>query len=159
LSRDIYLGSEYAKQAEGWHPANHTTPASYFGNLSDVGAYVSAAAMLQMMRNKWNSTPDRFFSLYNVPLAKAITRYTDPVLGASFLRATRAHEIGSIDGHVSLETAALQVAHDPVVAAEIMLANLEGKFLATDAIRARAKKLLRAFPQPISDSLEALFED
>jgi hypothetical protein len=160
LDGRIYLGAEHTEGAtgDGWDPSVHTTPGSYLGDVSDVGAFVGAAALLQAMRDEWDRKAERWSMQYALPLAAALARFTDPVIAAALLRGIAVHEVGFEEsgGRVSDVLAALD--HDaqpPTLAAELLLAARQRKLpreLRTDAFI----RQLSRFPADIGAGLEYL---
>jgi hypothetical protein len=159
LDHAIYLGAECAidEPAGGWDPAVHTSPGSYLGNVTDVGAFVGAAALLQSMRDAWSRSAERWSMRYTMPLATVLGRYTDPVIVAGLLRGVSAPEVwGETERELARALLALDhsVQHG-VLAAEILLAARQRKLPrgpATDVFRER----LQTLPEGIGSALMAL---
>ncbi len=135
LANHLFLASELitdeGPSSEWYHTAIHTSPGSYLGSISDVGAYVGCAAMLQKMRNDWAANAKRFSTAYSVPLDVALRRFTDPVIAAALVRGTAAHELQSVSLVEPLNQTFMELHHlgqHPVFAAEILLADHAGKF-------------------------------
>lgn len=159
LDGAIYLGAECALDdpAGGWHPAVHTTPGSYLGNVSDVGAFVGAAALLQGMRDAWNRSAERWSMRYAMPMTTVLGRYTDPVIVAGLLRGVSAPEVwGETERELARALLALDhTSQHGVLAAEILLAARQRKLprgAATDVFRQR----LEALPADIGTAVEEL---
>lgn len=159
LDSAIYLGAESALDAPaaGWDPAVHTTPGSYLGNVSDVGAFVGAAALLQSMRDSWSRSAERWSMRYTMPMATVLGRYTDPVIVAGLLRSVTAPEVWG-ETERELTRALLAFDHSVqhgVLAAEILLAARQRKLPRGAGTEAFVEHL-RSLPEEIRSALEAL---
>jgi hypothetical protein len=126
----IYFGSEVAARLPGWDTAVHTSPSSYLGTTTDIGAFVSIAALIQKMRTDWDSNVERWSTAYAIPLHTSLQYFTDPVIASALLRSTYPHEVRSaavIHGMTETFARLNHARQNPVFSAEIILAAEQGK--------------------------------
>jgi len=159
LTGGIYLGAESDVTAGGWNAAVHTTPSSYLGDVSDVGAYVACSALLQRMRDTWTSGRERWSTSYAIPLHTFLRRFTDPVIAAAFLRGVRAEEVSAFEMVSEVERAVNELDHSgqsPVLVAELLLAGKQKKLPYAHVHRIFADRL-GLLPSGVGEALTDLF--
>lgn len=93
LTEQIYLGSDLEPFGRDHRAGVHTTPNSYFGDLSDVGMFVAWSAVLQQLRNEWRNRKEFFTTRMALPLPTILRRFTDPIIPAAVLRAAKPSEL------------------------------------------------------------------
>lgn len=161
LSGQIYLAAELAAPVDGWDPAVHTTPSSYLGDVSDVGAYVACSALLQRMRDAWETSSERWSTRYAIPLHKLLRRFTDPVIASAFLRGIQGHETMAAELREELERTLSELDHasqDIVLVAELLLAGKQKK-LPYRQVRRDYSPRLENSTNEIFSALRGLFGD
>jgi hypothetical protein len=160
LTSQIYFLSEAAGEVRDWEAAIHTTPASYLGSTSDLGAYVGTAALVQKMRNDWNRSIERWSTAYAIPLHEALRHFTDPVIAAGFIRSVNRHELQVASVAEGLTPTLLMLDHyqkHPVFAAEVVLAALQRK-LPTGLGVAPLARLFQPLPEPYASTMSHLLQ-
>jgi hypothetical protein len=128
LESNIFMLSEVCSNTD--ITARRTSPKSYMGDISDVGAYVFAATMVQTVRRQWEKTLDQFHKRHVIGFSGPLRYYTDPVIAAALLRAIAASESWSAETGAELTSALHDINHanqHAVLAAEIIFAGTRGK--------------------------------
>jgi hypothetical protein len=160
LQSRIYLLSELADTLPGWEAAIHTTPTSYLGSTTDVGAFVSCAGLIQSIRNKWNTNIERLSSGYALSLDEMLQRFTDPVIASAILRSIAPQEVRHAEVARKVRESLREIDHalqHPVFVSELLLAALQEK-LTAHAEFEELLRLVEAVPDQHRTAVVAMYE-
>jgi hypothetical protein len=159
LQENLFIGAELAPP-DPRDESRHTTPHSFWGNLTDVGAFVAASSEFQKVRDAWHQKADALVYRYVLPTAQILRRYRDPVLAAAMLRAANARELWSAEKSAQIMGAlrdSIHFRHHSVLAAELLWAGQRQKLppeIVTHALNDREATL----PPDVLKIIRALLE-
>lgn len=156
LTKQLFLGSELFDDRE----ASRTTPKSFWGDVTDIGAFVGATTAFHQIRCTWSQNLQSLITRAVFPTASILRRYRDPVLAASMLRAARPGELWASENQHAVERALHDAQHarqHPVMIAEILWAAYLQKLPPQTVIRALSERL-PYLPAPLKSLFGALLD-
>jgi hypothetical protein len=139
--------------------AARTSPHSYMGSISDVGAFAFAAALVQQVRREPAKKPEQYYTRRIISFDEPLRQYTDPVIAGALLRAVYPGEAWSNETASEIRNALFEVQHmrqHPVLAAEIMLAGSRGKLPSSFPFREYLTPFAADSPAGLNNILSAL---